>query len=252
VRLNGVRLNGVRLNGTLLNGVRLNGSELAGSSSTGAPVSGAGMVGATLEGTLSDGTVLQMRVDSAATLPAPDSDVWEYGVSYLSDSAWQPLCDTTPATAVAVAGVWNYGEGVPGGGSWSNDGTSFTFGCRTTAIAKCVEMGYKPWKTVSGVNLTDHHVACTRMIRADYCGDGRAWTIDGNAINVWDWLDIQVDTENWPTDAEWTTAGARCFMSTRTVWVLGKPDCNRGARVCGGRRAMLPTGGTLMVSEYHP
>ena len=30
----------------------------------------------------------------------------------------------------------------------------------------------------------DHHQACVRMVRADYCGDGRSWTVNGRRVNL--------------------------------------------------------------------
>ena len=51
-----------------------------------------------------------------------------------------------------------------------------------------MELGYKPWKTVGGVSLRDHHQTCTRVLRADYCGNGVSHTQDGTLINIWDTL----------------------------------------------------------------
>ena len=65
-------------------------------------------------------------------------------------------------------------------------------------------MHYKPWSTAAptadfahpaGPVFRKHcmtptrellHEACVRMVRADYCGDGRSHTVDGMAIDVWD------------------------------------------------------------------
>src|SRR5262249_8280834 len=144
-----------------------------------------------------------------------NTDVWMYGVSYnASGTTWTPLCglDATgaPILAIPVAGVWNYSMGVVGGGAYTADPTRFTFGCRGNATAKRVEWGYKPWKTVNGVKLTNHHVACTRMVRADYCGDGSTYTVNGTPIDIYDGLGIQLDTAAWQVDAEWQPTGARC------------------------------------------
>ena len=52
------------------------------------------------------------------------------------------------------------------------------------AIAKCVLWGYRPWATYNGTPLAQYHQACTRMVRADYCGTGTSYTVTGNRISV--------------------------------------------------------------------
>jgi hypothetical protein len=249
--LNGMSLNGMSLNGMSLNGMSLNGTQLTGLKSNGQVVSGSALVGTRMKGTLSSGGTLDLRVDSAATLPAPNSDVWAYTVRYaLAGGTWSPLCGESggvPVLAVPLTGTWNYAAGVAGGGSWTNTTTSFTFGCRGTALAKCVEFGYKPWKTVGGVSLRNHHQACTRMIRADYCGDGTPWTQDGTQINIYDNLGIQGDASTtWSIDAQWTPSGAVCFDKLRD-FQLGKPTCwDLKAGAC----LSTFSGGALLIDEY--
>jgi hypothetical protein len=253
ISLNGISLNGISLNGISLNGISLNGTQLTGVNGDGQTISGTSFVGAKLKGNLSDGSELDMRIDSATTLPSPNTDVWAFGVSYhVSANTWTPLCGTSngvPILAVPLSGTWNDGSGVNGGGSWTSSTTAFTFACRGNAIAKCVELGYKPWKTVSGVLLRNHHQACTRMIRADYCGDGKSWTTDGTPINIYDALGIQTDAATWPIDAEWTTSGARCINHTRTFGTqTGKPTCfSSKAGACGSFSY-----GALVIDEYKP
>ncbi|HKE18455.1 MAG TPA: ADYC domain-containing protein [Kofleriaceae bacterium] len=248
---NGMSLNGMSLNGMSLNGMSLNGTQLTGKKASGATVTGAQLVGARMVGTLSDGSTLDLRIDSAATLPAPNSDVWAYAVRYaLADGTWSPLCGESggaPVLAIPLTGTWNYDSGVSGGGSWTSSSTSFTFGCRGTALAKCVEFGYKPWKTVDGVSLRNHHQACTRMIRADYCGDGTPWTQNGTQINIYDSLGIQTDAAtNWSIDAQWTSEGALCFDKLRD-FQAGKPTCwDLKAGSCQSTFA----GGALLIDEY--
>ena len=66
------------------------------------------------------------------------------------------------------------------------------------------------------------------MIRADYCGDGVTWTTNGRLIDLWDYYEIQTDTNpGWTFEAAWTTDGAICVHQQRhnTIdtpwWVLG-------------------------------
>jgi len=247
--INGMSINGMSINGMSINGMSINGTQLAGSTS-GGPVSGTGMVGATLTGTLSNGNPVALRIDAAGTLASPNTDVWAYEVSFQADDGWHPLCGTdgggAPIRAVALTGTWNYQAGVVGGGSWSNSSSTFTFGCRGAALAKCVEFGYKPWQTVGGASLRDHHQACTRMLRADYCGDGTSWTTDGTPINLYDDLGIQSDDASWLVDAEWTPEGAICTNHIRD-FQPGTPACvaELDDPACGSF-----SGGALLINEY--
>jgi hypothetical protein len=247
--LNGISMQGISLQGANLNGVALNGSELIGVTPDGRPVSGTELVGATLTGTLSTGEALPLRIDSAETLTQPNQDVWGYAVSYQTREGWRPLCGTSGSAtvlAIPLTGVWNYESGVVGGGAWSESSTTFTLGCRGAGLAKCVELGYKPWKTVGGALLRDHHQACTRMLRADYCGDGTGWTRDGTLINVYDNLGIQSDEAGWNIDAEWTPEGALCADSIRD-FQQGTPACldRLEQNDCGGFSS-----GALLIDEY--
>ena len=229
--LNGMSLNGMSLNGMSLNGMSLNGSQLGGVSSDGQPVTGAALVGAQMNGTLSNGDTLALRVDSATALTGANSDVWAYAVSYAqAGGSWAPLCGTVgdaPVSAIPLNGTWSYEAGVAGGGAWTDSPTAFTFGCRGTALAKCVELGYKPWQTVGGVSMREHHQACTRMIRADYCGNGTPGTINGWQINLWDDVGIQADTEGalqWVFEGEWTASGATCVDEYRALELVVSGD----------------------------
>jgi len=222
VSVNGVSVNGVSVNGVSVNGVSVNGGQLVGVDASGAPLSGADMVGAMFTALRTDGGTVSLRVDDAVIV---SGDIWAYHVSQAVDGAtWTPLCaSATDGRAVVIAGRWDLRSGVAGAGGWIDDSTSFTFGCRQAAIAKCVELGYRPWATAGSVLLRNHHIACVRMIRADYCGDGTAWTQDGNLINVYDGVGVQSDTQSWTLDAIWSKDGATCSRRTRSL--LGYPTC---------------------------
>src|SRR5207247_755467 len=133
----------------------------------------------------------------------------------------------TQQPALALAGRWRTD------GSKDHTPGSFTFGCRKIgAIAKCLDLGYKPWLDCRanavarggvGVNcitqtLDEYHQACVRMMRADFCGNGKSWTIDGHALNVYDSIYINhSDREaypqyNWWFEGEWGPNGPTCVM----------------------------------------
>ena len=118
---------------------------------------------------------------------APDGDLILYDISFrnLANGNWEPLCTPGPhglAMAVPMAGTWNakgsYRPLPPG---------QFTFACTSGAHVKCLRFGYRPWGTTpEGENLGPYHQACTRMIRADYCGQGTPYTVAGKTVQVFD------------------------------------------------------------------
>jgi hypothetical protein len=180
----------------------------------GAPLSGADLVGSTWTGVLSDGNTVGLRIDDARQGTGANADVWSYRFSVSANGIWQPLCLEHAGNehfADTVGGTWNLAQGVPGGGSYDPDAPQFTIACRGYAIAKCVELGYKPW--------TGHArelVTCVRALRADYCGDGTPYTVDGTLVDIYDHLGVQVDDQDWVPEAAWTPEGARC-VSQKTA-----------------------------------
>jgi hypothetical protein len=277
-QLNGIQLNGIQLNGIQLNGIQLNGSVLEGTTLGGARLSGADLAGALMVGVLDDGSTVPLRLDAVVQdqEPSPNprghgppvmdnGDVYFHLVSFSTDGAtWSPLCGTDAAgatiAAIPVAGTWDPGWGVPGGGAHRDDPAIFTFACRHQAIAKCVEMGYKPWRSVESCgggagcarsDLMPHLQACTRLLRADYCGDGDSWTVDGTPIDLYDGVGIQLDTERWAFEAEWDEGGAVCLDEQRVASV-GVAPCAAGlARHDCGHRSHFHTG-TLLMDEVEP
>lgn len=242
--LNGSNLNGGNLNGGNLNGGNLNGGDL---NHTLISVNFAGALREGIDGNkldevwlvgteffgrqsnslfrgldfdqtrfvgnVGDGTQVTLRIEGL-TPPAAGDDLWTYLVRYwdTEKQGWFPICithDGTAVNAIPVAGRWDYRQGVPGeGGAKTDDPSVFTFACETAAIAKCIRIGYEPWASET---LAAHHQTCTRVIRADYCGDGVSHTVDGQWVNLFDAIGVQLDTEAWYFEAEWDEAGARCF-----------------------------------------
>lgn len=144
------------------------------------------------------------------------NETYLYTVFYqdTSDSQWKNLCEPDAeniAKAISLSGSWD------GTGSHIESKELFTFACTNGALAKCVRLGYKPWKNFQGKSLRDYHQACTRMIRADYCGNGNSHTRDGTQIDVYDVLDIQKPTSNngMAFEAAWRPDGAICINHSR-------------------------------------
>ena len=99
-------------------------------------------------------------------------------------------------------------------------------------------MGYRPWgKAQKGESLWDYHQACVRMLRADYCGNGKPHTRDGTRIELWDRLDIQVDTheqglsfegaqtEGPGLDVDEPVSGDNVAIVTPVLPIPPEPDC---------------------------
>ena len=281
---NGKSINGKSINGTLLNGKSINGTKLSdvylksvqwaspkigdasvadvslqGTIFTGSlgskKLAPADFIGAVFQAQLSDGGHLDVRFDDYALLSTPEGDVNTYAVSYETDSGWEPLCGTepdgSPVMAIPVNGRFNYMEGTGSGGDYDPGGPIFTPACRHYAAAKCVELGYRPWVT-SPQELDSYFQTCTRVLRADYCGDGTSYTVDGTLIDIYDQLGVQSDTETWLGEAEWGPKGALCmapqqydrFRNTNST-----PSCYS--------KLVLPTCGssfsdksTLIIDKY--
>ena len=239
LRLNGLRLNGLRLNGLRLNGLRLNGdagtsdyveikklevknaSKTIDSWLTGSELFVATKKDGTFSGLGLDRTRIELEIKGDGRgkhtkelkvvgyeLLAPGSDVALYDIEVKDGGDWVPLCeDGSPV--ILLGEVWNpeTGDRI---GSYDD---AVTFACRGAALAKCVEFGYRPWASAGGVSLRDHHQACTRMVRADYCGDGVAHTTNGTPIHVLDQLGVQnVEVgASYAVEAEWGPDGATCL-----------------------------------------
>jgi hypothetical protein len=260
---NGLAVNGILHNHIMPNDIRLNGvlptgtmpgGALIGISGTGAPLSGPGIVGSTWTGQLSDGRTLAIRVDGAMQQTGTNADVWSYEFSALDNGEWHPLCgasDGDPIFADTVGGTWNLAQGVPGGGSYHPNSTEFTIACRGSAIAKCLELGYKPW--------TGHArevASCVRALRADYCGDGTPYTVDGTLVNLYDGAGLQLDEANWDLEAVWTPDGAACIAKkteTRFWQVLHtKPTCYPHALKAKNSCGTEFTEGAAIITELEP
>jgi hypothetical protein len=118
-----------------------------------------------------------------------------------------------------------------------DDGTHFErpdtiyFGCLSGAVGKSALWGYSPWRA-------DHasHQTASRAVRADFCGDGTPYTIQGTGLQVTDVFHLRDFTkQEKPTEAMWGPNGAECIMTPR----LGqRPEdivCNGGQTLplCG-------------------
>jgi len=232
------------------------------------PIEQQKLVGALFDAVMQDGSAITLRIDGLEEADDSGTPFYRYAVSYESAEGWKPLCGTgasegSPVLAVPLNGVWNYQKGVSGGGSFIDDEDAFTFACDGYAIAKCVDLGYKPWKPgwicsdqgngkdCEKTTLAAHHQACTRAIRADYCGDGTPYTVDGVAIGLFDGIGIRDHIDGWQIEAEWNADGALCIAKERLAEISPPPCLAALVKNDCGKPAHFEQG-TLVATELEP
>ncbi len=143
---------------------------------------GSALVGTTFSGRMDRSSrALTFRILSVRPRPTSTTGEreFEYEISATDTAtgATAPLCDARFGNrAVAVPDVWSAsGVRAPSAGE-------FTFACTTGVVEKCIRWGYPYWKP----DYQELHQACTRMARADYCGDGVSRTLLGTLVDLYD------------------------------------------------------------------
>lgn len=218
---------------------------------------GTAVQGAVLISTDSEGRSVSLKIQDVERDPKDsEGEVYLYTVIYQNTptSQWQNICQPdrdNMAVAIPLSGQWDTrGNHIDNG--------RITFACTNSALAKCVRWGYKPWKTVQGQSLRDYHQACTRMVRADYCGTGVAHTQDGNEIDIYDRLGIQKRTSNsgMEFEAAWNSDGAVAISRTRFPETLAqiKKECPERFKPLQGEPTVdIDTSTSLsLLQQYAP
>ena len=137
----------------------------------------------------------------------------------------QYICKADPhgdRAAIIIAGQSN----LDGTISLLNNG-SFEIACLAGFQAKCVRLGYAPWRiTKDGEPMLDWFNSCVRMFRADYCGDGKHYTKNGTVIEFSDSLGINKKPENFDFkfEAAWGPHGAVCAAKPRINSITNLED----------------------------
>lgn len=232
------------------------------------------VVGTVLQGTASDGKPVEVAICGAE--PAPD----EPGRVFYRIEAWNAVArewenpcvalDRVPAPrALAVGGVWD------SSGAHVDAPDQITFACENGAITKCIVWGYAPWASRNGQSLAGLHQACTRLARADYCGNGRSHTHQDTTIDIYDRLGVLEQateaTREWDPskatfEAAWAPDGATCLARTRDGRALetllqecpdrfqaDPGDAPEAAERCTVRRVGVKSGAELLRNlSYGP
>jgi hypothetical protein len=250
ISLQGISLQGISLQGISLQGISLQGISLQGTSFEGFQVenaeqvirSGMDLIGAEWTIKVSGKNAENQDVVETFVLrfddivPDPnypdDEDMLHYMISYKPKTGveWAPLCKNDLNEVIPAIPLQNYWNSVTG--DRVDDENVISFACTSAVLAKCVEWGYRPWvdtwrcrsydwKTPEDCDLKslkDYHQACTRMARADYCGNGTPWTVNGTTIDIYDHLYPQIqerEAPTWQIEAEWGPDGAECLQDIR-------------------------------------
>jgi hypothetical protein len=209
-------------------------------------IGGFDLVGMTVWGSVDGVGEVELRVVDAELGTGRTANVYYYRTEYRFHGTWFPLCGTDAngdrVRNLAVPGTWDQRSGVIGGGAWRpGEGSTFTFACEKSSIAKCVELGYFS-SLVDRNGVPRHLLSCVRAMRADYCGDGRSWTSSGRTIEIWD--DRSINTramQSWPRESGWAPEGATCLDAARLEYPDDSPTPSCSAMLdwqdCGSRNA---------------
>jgi ADYC domain len=254
LREQGIQLQGIQLQGIQLQGMRMLGFQFANATLNGIALQnlrvdkgelvaeqgqvtlrGTGLLNARLYAQVRNTSVnpattatveyeiTGIEAESATHDPTQTGSTFLYALAQNVGGTWQAACPTDAegrSAAIPLTATWDEG------GHRVASSSLFTLACTTGAIAKCYRWGYRPWVTGYG-DLVATHWACTRAVRADYCGNGTSHTRDGTVINLWDNIPAPGPLQTRATgtgmlfEAGWSTSGAVCLSRDR--WTLGGP-----------------------------
>jgi len=282
LKWNGLKWNGLKWNGLRWNGLKWNTSEVDGSqvvvkrkvSGKWQSFGGEELIGMEIDIT-ADVTDEQGNASTAEFIIRADDiytdsiydDIFYYqlSISRKGSDLWEPLCEDGDA-AIPMRNYWDETTG-----DRIDDKDFVTFACTSGVLAHCAQWGYRPWaeaeqcdegkkgkkKKCRDISLADHHQACTRMARADYCGDGVAWTVAGTPIDIYDALDPQLEASetDWPVEAVWKPNGAYCLNDIRQQgWKAeGKyPKCKGSKAKVVANCGTLKDDRALVASKFEP
>lgn len=195
----------VTLEGTVLRATMVDGSSVAGRE----------LVGRQLLLTAAD-RQLALRID-AVEEDAAAPGLLLYEMRLQTDAGeWHNICEPDAhGKRLAIPLSGHMGDD----GRFEPDARKLTLTCTSGVVGKCLRSGYRFWTNGGGIDpqALERFQACTRLYRADYCGDGRGWTADGTLIDVYDDAGMQAPepVSTLAFEAGWSPAGAVCVHHTR-------------------------------------
>ncbi len=182
---------------------------------------GADLLGAVLVVAIRSRT-LRVRIAAVESDASdPHGEILLYDFRVLTPDGEKPLCEPDPEGR--RLGMPLAGRSDAAGMLSAVAAGEFELVCSAGAQGKCARFGYAPWRAApSGRPMRDWYNACVRMLRADYCGDGRPHTRDGTAIDVYDHIGVQTPSADpaMRFEAAWGPAGALCVARTRVPEIV--------------------------------
>jgi hypothetical protein len=241
----GIDLSAASLNGTLPAPVRrgdapwneLVAADLEGAGGT--TRSGADLVGDVVAGVRADGSTVRLTIASYER----SGDVAYYTLT----RDGRNVCGEGEK-GMFVPGVWDARAARRDSLSVGRGRSEATYSCTTGALAKCVTWGFAPWTASPAV-----HQACTRMVRADYCGAGDSYTKDGTPI-VAAAPDADLSGDgSFAFEAGWNQDGAVCASRPRLAadetnegGGSGLPSCWSSLPQCASASTAVARGATIV------
>lgn len=160
---------------------------------------------------------VKVRIREVSSKRIGGANVQTYHVELEDRGRVMNACRDPDDVALAVNGYWDET------GAHVIDGNSFSLACTERDIATCLDAGYvdDPGDPTSYALFK----ACTRMLRADYCGNGTSHTADGTFVTIYDNRKIVADDQLPPLvfEAAWSSKGAFCMARPR--WANKAPIC---------------------------
>jgi hypothetical protein len=224
-------------NGNKISKVMVINHEMTGSLDDGTRISGEAWEGATLKGQLS---CLQPDQRYPVTLRITSVSPTDYKAAEMGGGAAPPFQlgldvrrpdnNTYDDACVSPDIVYRQNAAFPVSGSWTSDGTyrddgNVNFACRDHVVAKCLRANYPMRDNASA--KADLFQACTRAMRADYCGAGVPFTKDGTPIVIRDTMGVSSrDIPSLPFESAWTKDKMLCLGHQR-MRIPSDPDSAR-------------------------
>lgn len=212
--------------------ITIDGSSITVRLDDGSQLSSPKLVGAVLSVATTSGTA-RLRIDAVDEISTPAGPLYLHQFSIEKDGAWQPYCN---ADAKGGRGAFPIAGRSTADGDFDNQASGIEIACTSGALGKCLLMGYLPWAETDAPMATLYR-ACLRMIRADYCGDGRSWTQTGVSIDVFDRYGLQKPelSSTMPLEAAWSPQGAVCVQHPRVPALGSLEDIVRSCPRLAGR-----------------
>lgn len=244
--LNTLQVPSLALDGTERNGARLVGMTVEASDGSSVPLATVQLDRGVLSGTDGSGLLYEGAdfIGSHWTVELGEPPVVETVVMTITDfidddprsryvihhgpavgDTPKPNCATDPATGESSMILFEDLAVDEQTGQMSADTGTVYFGCISGAVGKAAMWGYVPWD-----HGTDMHQTASRVVRADYCGDGKAWTETGVGLQLEDEAKInEFLAPEQQTEAMWGPDGAVCVRSPR------HPSFDPQGTDCGGQ-----------------